>query len=259
MPDIVWRIHREPTVDSTNTHASSLIQNLWNQNQSPHGHVILADRQTAGRAQHGRTWESPPGGVYMSIILEDLPLILRDKLALFAGVAVARSFVLNNIPHVGLRWPNDITLGGGGADKKVAGILCESLALGPRYAAILGIGINVNTQLSDLTPGVQRLATSLALHTGKSYIELAIACRVFTPLSDLLKEIQAQGLPALIARARGFDSLLGKSLEISDGSRSASGIAAGLTDAGHLLLNTPDGPLQFPTGTLTALAGQRLR
>src|ERR1051325_2214642 len=99
---------------------------------------IIADSQSAGRGQHARAWQSPVGGLYLSAIVEQVPQSARDKLALLAGVSVANA--LANLAPVQLRWPNDIML----QNKKLGGILCESLAQGANWASIIGIGLNIN-------------------------------------------------------------------------------------------------------------------
>ena len=150
--NLVWRVERVGEVDSTNRVAAERVLARWEAGESVAGMVIVAERQSAGRGQHGRRWESPAGGMYLSAVVELIPAEARAVLALVVGVAVAEAI------NARIRWPNDLVIG----DKKVGGILCESLAQGARWTAVIGIGINVNTEVQALPPEIQSRATSLA-------------------------------------------------------------------------------------------------
>jgi len=109
-----------------------------------HGATVIADEQTAGRGRDGRTWRSPPGGVWLAMLLRPGPgeigalsiragLVVADAVDELLGRAVAR-----------LKWPNDILLDG----RKVGGVLCETRWLGdvPQWLA-LGVGVNVANEV----------------------------------------------------------------------------------------------------------------
>ena len=120
-------IHIVDRVSSTNTWLSS--------NSMGGNDCILALQQTGGKGRGDRVWESPPGGLYLSIISPS-----HSLLPLIAGISVIQTLVgLDN--RLRLKWPNDICVHG----KKVAGILGETShgAAGPEWA-VLGIGVNVH-------------------------------------------------------------------------------------------------------------------
>ena len=171
-------------LDSTNRLAAERILAAWDAGRSPERTLITAARQTAGRGQHGRRWESPPGGLYFSAVVERVPAEFRDRLALVAGLAVARTLCAADVPAM-IRWPNDVLIDG----KKVAGILCEALARGEHWAAIIGVGVNVSTDIGPAFPrssalrhqsprpsppnpgwpsGALRSARAFALHPGRA-------------------------------------------------------------------------------------------
>lgn len=108
-------------VASTNELASSLAR------KGSGGSVILAESQTGGRGRLSRSWESPPGGIWMSLVLEpDIPLALAYQINMAVCVAACRA--ISSLPGLkaGIKWPNDILIGG----RKVGGILMEIQANG---------------------------------------------------------------------------------------------------------------------------------
>jgi BirA family transcriptional regulator, biotin operon repressor / biotin---[acetyl-CoA-carboxylase] ligase len=122
---------------------------------APEGSVLAAEAQTAGRGRMGRSWLSPPGAALMfSVLLRPtaVPPSRRGWLPLLAGLAVASAVRGVTGLEAGLKWPNDVLIGGA----KLAGILAEQSA----GAIVVGIGLNVSTQRSELPV---ETATSLAL------------------------------------------------------------------------------------------------
>jgi len=139
---------------------------------APAGSVILAEEQTAGRGRDGRTWHSPPGGVWLGMLLRP-PLPPAGVLSLRIGLVLAdvveevlgvRPTSLSG-PRAALKWPNDVLVD----DRKVAGILCESRWQGDALQWLgVGIGINVANEippavadraiaLRELRPNIRRL------------------------------------------------------------------------------------------------------
>ena len=110
------------------------------------GSVVVAESQTAGRGRFGRNWMSPPGGLYLSILVEPLGAVAGRPpdsfglLPLAAGVAVARAVRAASGASAELRWPNDLDWEG----RKVAGVLAETGFLSDRpYLAVVGFGVNL--------------------------------------------------------------------------------------------------------------------
>ena len=132
---------------------------------APNGTAVLAEEQTAGRGRDGRTWRSPPGGVWLGMLLRP-PLPAAGVLSLRIGLVLA-DVVESVAPgrRAELKWPNDVLVD----DRKVAGILCESRWQGDTLQWLgVGIGINVANEipvelvdravtLRDLNPNIRRL------------------------------------------------------------------------------------------------------
>ncbi|MBI3409643.1 MAG: biotin--[acetyl-CoA-carboxylase] ligase [Planctomycetes bacterium] len=128
-----------PSVGSTNTFALSLANDPAN-----HGLAVLAREQTAGRGQHGRKWQAPPGSsVLLSILLFPPPCLRRPSLlTAWAAVSVCETILHICNLQAKIKWPNDVLIHG----KKVCGILIEQRPSGlpeSPLATVVGIGLNV--------------------------------------------------------------------------------------------------------------------
>ncbi len=119
-------IHHSVHTTSTQQEARELID----EGKAKHGDIIVADEQTAGRGRFGRSWVSPRGGLYATVILSSDPLI-----SLKAGLAVVRVLRSVGINSAGLKWPNDVLVEG----RKIAGILIET----DGAFSLVGIGLNL--------------------------------------------------------------------------------------------------------------------
>jgi BirA family biotin operon repressor/biotin-[acetyl-CoA-carboxylase] ligase len=142
---------------------------VWQMAQEgmPDGLVVFAERQTAGRGQRGNQWESAPGqGLWFSILLRPgIEPADSARLTSWAADAVATTIQeeLQIIPAIKL--PNDVYI----VAKKIAGVLVEMrVEKNGGYAAIAGIGVNVNQAHADFSPGLQLTAGSLAMAIGKT-------------------------------------------------------------------------------------------
>jgi BirA family biotin operon repressor/biotin-[acetyl-CoA-carboxylase] ligase len=161
--------------DSTNRVAKELARQ-----GAPHGTAVLAKRQTAGRGRLGRSFFSPEGGLYLSVILR--PQCKPDDLALMtpmAAVAVCRALEeLCIAPRI--KWVNDLYLG----DKKLCGILCE----GCGDAVIVGIGLNLYTPEGGFPADIP--ATALDVPVDRMVLAEAIRKQLLQP-GDFLEEYRS--------------------------------------------------------------------
>jgi BirA family biotin operon repressor/biotin-[acetyl-CoA-carboxylase] ligase len=201
------RLHLRAT-DSTNDRAKALAAA-----GAPHGTLVTAGEQHAGRGRQGRSWTAPPGrALLMSLVLRDWPPLLP----LAAAVAVAD--VAGG--QAAIKWPNDVLLGGG----KLAGILVE---LRPQERwAVLGIGVNVAIRVEDLPAELRERAATLGLEPAA--IEPTLAA-----LLAALGRRLAQDRDGLLEAFRARDALLGRVVRWQHG----EGVAAGVDEAGRLLVD----------------------
>ena len=205
------RVHHRST-DSTSDRARALALGA-----APHGTLVTAGEQRAGRGRQGRSWSAPPGrALLMSLVLREWPALLP-----IAG-AVAVADVVG--PEATIKWPNDVLLD----ERKLAGVLGE----GRRHEgwAVLGIGLNVAVRATDLPPELRDRAASLGLEPAQ----------IEPTLERLLRALErrlAQPTADLLADYRARDALAGRAVRWADG----AGIARGVDDAGRLLVELPDG------------------
>jgi BirA family biotin operon repressor/biotin-[acetyl-CoA-carboxylase] ligase len=205
------RLHLRET-SSTNDRARALAAD-----GAPHGTLVTAREQTAGRGRHGRTWVGPPGqSLLMSLVLRELDPLLPLR----AGLAVAD--LAGDAARV--KWPNDVWVDG----RKVAGILAEARV--QAGWAVLGIGVNVAVDPAQLPDELPDSAGTLGRRPEELEDTLAELLRA---LERRLAEPAAEALDALRAR----DALLGREVEWDDG----EGVGAGIDDAGSLLVRLTDG------------------
>ncbi|MCK5832380.1 biotin--[acetyl-CoA-carboxylase] ligase [bacterium] len=138
--DIGANVIRFVDVDSTNRVALS-------SKHFPSGTIFIAKTQSSGLGRHNRKWISPKGGLYLSLLLKDLPNIIEYQMASilcgFCVVKTCKDFLLDG--HFSIKWPNDIII----EDKKICGILAQTVVSGEKSRGAIGIGINVNSNLED--------------------------------------------------------------------------------------------------------------
>ncbi len=230
------------SVDSTNAEARR--RAALGEEATPDGTLIWAKEQTEGRGRRGRTWVSPPGNLYCSLVLRpDVPLKRAAKFS-FIG-ALAMFDTLGTIGEAGnqvhLKWPNDILLN----EHKVAGLLLESETTGTGVAdwIILGLGLNV-----AIFPGDTEFpATSLrAEGWGATEVDvLESFCQNFlkwtnTWLADGFSPIRKNWL----WRCHGK----GEEIEVRLENETLSGVFEDLDDSGALVLKTEDGERRITAG-----------
>jgi BirA family biotin operon repressor/biotin-[acetyl-CoA-carboxylase] ligase len=212
------RLHLRLT-DSTNERARVLAAR-----GAPHGTLVTAAEQSAGRGRQGRTWSAPPGRALLC------SLVVRDPLRLLplaAGVAVAELAGADAL----LKWPNDVLIGG----LKVAGILVEGR---PQEGwAVLGIGVNVALREADFPRELRGRATSLGLEPDQ----------LEPTLERLLEhlEVWLAAEPRVVLEAvRARDALRGRSVRWAGG----AGQGAGIDGDGRLVVETAAGPVALDSG-----------
>jgi BirA family biotin operon repressor/biotin-[acetyl-CoA-carboxylase] ligase len=123
-----------------------------------HGAAVAAREQATGRGRRGKSWASPRGGLWLSVVCRPRGATGMEHLSLRVGLAIAESLeaLVPGIPRLTIKRPNDVFLAG----KKVAGILCEARWEGPAPTwVVVGLGLNVSNRLPG---GVAGLATTLA-------------------------------------------------------------------------------------------------
>ena len=244
------RLHYEETVDSTNRVAVELAQG-----GAPEGTVVLADHQTAGRGRLQRSWQSPPGcNLYLSVILRPaIPPHDAAQITLLAGVAVAEAISAVCPERVGIKWPNDLLVGG----RKVCGILTEAkMAMGRIDSVIVGVGLNVNIDSADFDPAHRETATSLREETGRDHSRedlLFLLCERFEQWYEIF---QHEGFAPVKDSWLARTAMAGKRLRVLFRDEVREGVFAGIDRDGALLIADEQGAVRrVNAGDATIIKG----
>ena len=202
------------------------------------GTVVVAESQTSGRGRFGRSWVSPKGNLYLSVVLRPTREVL-PQLTILSGVAVARAIRKTTRLEPRIKWPNDVLIDG----KKVAGILVESVAAGDHVCyAVVGIGINVNLDTSAVSELAGR-ATSLDAAAGRPVARGDVLRQLLQDLDALyLRAGQGQSpRQRIMEEWRSTLDTLGQRIRVDWLGESYQGLAEDVDETGNLLLRLDDG------------------
>lgn len=211
------------------------------------GTAVLAGEQLEGRGSRGRTWESPPGGLWLSVLFRPPSAGGVEVTSIRVGLAVAEAIDPFAAEPLQLKWPNDLMLSG----RKLGGVLCEARWQGDTLGWIAaGIGMNVRNRIPD---DLSALAVSLAAERPKITPEL-VAESVVAALRRL--DLGAERLsPAELTQFDRRDWLKGRKVR-----GPVPGTVAGLRQDGALLIRSATGadvPLRSGPVQLAAAARSR--
>lgn len=209
--------------DSTNLRARELAKA-----GAPGGLVVTADEQDAGRGRQGRAWFAQPGSALLySALLR--PLGDRPLLPLAVPLAVCEAAESLAPVECAVKWPNDVWVSG----RKLAGVLIESRPEpGGNGWAVIGVGLNLTVKSEELPEELRDTTTSLAIEIPDAEVAKAKAA-----LDDALARWVDAGAAEVLAGFRARDALAGRRISWDGG----AGEAAGIDDAGHLLVDADGG------------------
>ncbi len=204
------------------------------------GTVIISESQSKGKGRAGRSWLSPKGvGIYLSVILKpNIPSADVSQLTLVAGVAAAQAIEDVSRLLVSIKWPNDLMIG----KKKLGGILLETGSTGSTLNyVIIGIGINVNTDISSFTQEVRSTATSIKDEKGVSLKRIRLIRRLLERLDDWYEIYISGGIGDVIEAWSDLSNTLNHHIVVTSSDRITKGVAVGISHNGALLVKQADG------------------
>ena len=216
----------------------------WVESGAPHGALVLAEKQTAGRGRFGRVWHSPPGkGIYMSLVLRpEIPLQQTPRMPLLAAVALCRTLRRLTGVDASIKWPNDILIRG----RKVSGILMDSSAEDERLSYIIaGFGISANLEEGDYPEELLGVATSLLMESGKLAHREELITEFLKELEEWLDVYKQEGFSPILSLWEALSSTLGHEVNVHTPSGSLQGYALGLHESGALILRLKDGQERY--------------
>ncbi len=220
------KFERVRIIDSTNL---EMLARARGGDRSPS--VLIALRQTSGRGRGEKSFLSPRGGLYFSILLPTSRAFAPAELTVSAALAATGALeALGLTPSV--KWVNDIYLDG----KKAAGILAES---GDGFA-IVGIGMNIKVPHGGFDPSIASVATALGTHTRKKISRAALCIDITKRFFDIFENFPERRIEYL-SRYRGLSCLDGKRVEVNDGESIYSATVLGINDDFSLSVETDGG------------------
>jgi len=215
---------------------------------APAGTLVVAERQTAGRGRLGRTWTSPPGGLWLSLLLRpNLPLADLGPLTVLAAVALAKALARETGVKARIKWPNDLLV----EQHKIAGILAEAQGeLGCANQVVLGLGLNVNQETADFPADIRARATSLRGILGHEMRRAPILRAFLEVFEDLYEHGLIHGFRDVLAQAAANSATLGHPVRITGQSGVLEGLAVRLDPDGALVVRTATGDVRVMAGDI---------
>jgi BirA family biotin operon repressor/biotin-[acetyl-CoA-carboxylase] ligase len=239
---VPWILRWSPSVGSTNDLALQAARR-----GEPAWTAWLADHQTQGRGRQvgaqRRAWtEAPSSSILMSVLLR--PALRPEQAAalpLAVAVGCAESLREGTGLPVGLKWPNDLWLGG----RKLGGILTEATFDQGSFVVVVGVGINVNLDLSALPAHLQGTATSLQAEAGRAFDRLSLVTALLERMEEVIAIYEEHaGLGPLAARWRVLSATHGRRVRLvggGEGGEGEEGVALDIEDDGALCVELADG------------------
>lgn len=237
---VQFTVRHHDKIGSTNDEARRLAAE-----GAPHGMVVQANEQTSGRGRLSRSWYSPPGNLYVSILLRTgQPGARAAELSFLAALAVADTVeaLLPRQVRARLKWPNDVLINGA----KIAGILLEQID----ETTIMGIGLNVLLAPSNAT----YRTTTIVANGGVASVDGARDL-LLDRIGQHLSVWQADGFAPIRAEWLSRSYPLGAAVRTSLAGEPVAGHFAGLDPDGALLLDTPHGRQRIVAGDVTPRGG----
>jgi BirA family biotin operon repressor/biotin-[acetyl-CoA-carboxylase] ligase len=230
-------IHYFKEVDSTNDVAKYLAEE-----GAIEGTIVVAEIQNRGKGRRGKTWISPPGGVWMSIILRpDIPPFNAPQLTLVTGVAVAETLKKECELDVGIKWPNDILIG----NKKVCGILTEvNASIEKVNYVVVGIGIDMNVDVPLFPPDLQKGATSLKNELNTEINGALLVQKFLLEFENIYNKFKEGKFPEILNEWRSLSKTIGNNVEVRTRGKTVRGEAVGINKEGILIIELEDGSLR---------------
>ncbi|WP_260957952.1 bifunctional biotin--[acetyl-CoA-carboxylase] ligase/biotin operon repressor BirA [Pseudomonas citri] len=237
-----WPVHIFDSIDSTNAEA---LRAIGRGVEAPF--LVLAERQAAGRGRRGRRWVSPfAENLYYSLVLRiEGGMRQVEGLSLVVGLAVMRTLRDMGVTEAGLKWPNDVLVGG----KKIAGILLE-LVGDPADVChvVLGVGINVNMQSTD---EVDQQWTSMSLEAGRTFDRNELVAQLGRKLRQYLKLHHESGFAAIQSEWESYHLWQGRAVSLIAGINRIDGVVMGIDLQGALRLKVEGVEKVFSGGELS--------
>lgn len=221
-----FRLHWFSRLRSTNDHSAV----MRGQNRLFAPAVVLTGRQTAGRGRGLNRWWSASGSITATFVLPVEEHLAPHQVAIAAGLAVRNALAeVSGVERLGLKWPNDLVWDG----RKLGGVLCERLA----GVDLIGVGINVNTDIARAPRKLRRKISSMAEATDRSLDLTGTLIAVAQHLRAVAARRRHAPFPAVVREYEKYHVLTGLIVTCSTVGGVINGICRGIDDAGRLVID----------------------
>lgn len=230
-------------IPSTNLFAKQLIQK-----NAKEGTIVISDIQSSGRGRKNRTWHSPPGGIWFSVILYPEICPKRGMLITMAvSISVAQAIKEITGLNLEIKWPNDLLL----KEKKVCGILTEINAdLDKINYAIVGIGINVNNEIDE---NLKNIALSLKQELGSDISRNKLLRSILKNFDKNYKKLINGDYKYIEKTWISFTKIMGRKIQITDEKNVTEGRVKDIDEYGHLIIESEFGEIKIMSGDIKYL------
>jgi BirA family biotin operon repressor/biotin-[acetyl-CoA-carboxylase] ligase len=222
----MFKTHYFKTLTSTNKKARKFST----------GHVIVAERQTKGRGRHKRKWSSGKGGIWLSIVLK--PKTKNPaELTFIAAIAVQKAIKKTCSLETKIKWPNDIIY----KNKKLCGILTETVFKKELEKMIVGIGINAN---NTLPYSLKNKAASLKNILKKEVNQKRLINSLLTQFQQLYKQYNKKEFRPILKEWKSLCGIFGKNVKIITTKKTYHGKAVNVDNNCNLIIKLSNGSLK---------------
>jgi len=219
---------------STNDVAKAMAEN-----GAPHGLVVVAETQTAGRGRLGHVWYSPRGGIWLSFLIRTPREASINSLPIVTALGIAKAIETWRV-EAKIRWPNDVVV----EDRKIGGVLVETTSKGNALAyAVVGLGIDANFDTESIGE-ISRNATSMQSILGKRIDREGLIVDVLSGLEEVYDCLQASVTENLERTLRRFDWSRGQHVIVKCKGKTIEGIISDYEGLDSVRIVTVDGDMR---------------
>jgi len=237
------KIYYFDKIQSTNLYAKQLIDE-----KIEDGTVVIADVQTGGRGRKNRTWLSPSGGLWFSVILyPDISPRRGMVITMAASISVSKAIKEVTGLKTEIKWPNDILI----KNKKVCGILTELNAdLNKINYTIVGIGLNVNNKIDKQ---LNEIAISLKQVVGSDVSRDKLFKSILKNFDINYFRLKNNDFKYIKKTWLTYSNIIGKKVKIIEEKNVTEGVVKDIDDNGYIILKTISGKKRVLNGDVLYL------